>query len=290
MIDESYDSSAGQARRPLRAATAECADCHFVFEKPFMHAHFDIATPGRYEPGRTTTSRDKWGNIRGTSQSEGRYTSGTSKKVWLCENCHGLRVRRTRRNWLIGLGTIAAAATYIFALPDRSSSDATQVRPADVATSAALLDESQAAGNLDNAVTVGAKDRPTAADADANRFSSEPLNVPSEPTQPDDDVGGKMTVEQNLQNNSDSLVTAKLVEKVASKLARTERRKEVNWSIRVKGVKFRIAASEKTVSDISECRNLRFEIVDGLVGTFEPDQMWCKSDPKIGWIKHDVSP
>ena len=176
---------------------------------------------------------------------------------------------------------MAAVTAFFFALPDRPRTEATNSPPAVTTASESPLNESETAGNLESTELPKVMEEPRA-DSDAERVPSAPSDASSEPLQSELEVDGK-TAQKLAETDEGALVAATLAQKVADKLARSERRMDFDWSTRAKGVKFRIAASEKTISDVSECRNLRFKVVDGMVSDFSPDQLWCKLSSNEGW-------
>jgi len=289
VFDRESEVGKRQARGPIRAATAECADCHFVFEKPFMHETFDLATPGRYVPSRTTTSRDRYGNVRGTSQTDSGYTSGTYKKAWLCETCHELRARARRRNWWIGIGAITPIAFGIFVLVGRQPRADPEAAPSDKYASVALLDQQQ---QPNVRVVEPQENQPAVMSAEPVRgelMQSDPSVGQMELPAAGDGLEKGFAADEALQNQESASVTAMLFKKVTQKLAKSERREQFDWSTRARGVKFRVLASEKTVSEGLECRNLRFQIEDGSISSFEPDQLWCKLEPDRVWTRQNAA-
>lgn len=82
-----------------KAATAECAGCHFRFPKPEMVA-VEERVGRQYIRGRKTTKRDSEHHVTGYSEAEGRWTKGRLVTRWFCQPCHNTYRSRQMR-WMI---------------------------------------------------------------------------------------------------------------------------------------------------------------------------------------------
>lgn len=107
---------------PLRAATAECRGCNYIFEKPGMRLVSETVGGG-YQRGRTTNRYDKRGFFTGSSRTEGSYKEGRKVQYWLCADCNARR--STRR--LVAWGLIGAAVVGGFSYLSRSHEGQEQV-------------------------------------------------------------------------------------------------------------------------------------------------------------------
>lgn len=107
---------------PLRAATAECRGCNYIFEKPGMGLVSETVGGG-YQRGRATNRYDKHGFFTGSSRTEGSYKKGRKVQYWLCADCYA---RRSRRR-LVAWGLIGAVAVGGFSFVSQSHEGREQV-------------------------------------------------------------------------------------------------------------------------------------------------------------------
>ena len=107
---------------PLRAATAECRGCNYIFEKPGMRLVSETVGGG-YQRGRTTNRYNKHGFFTGSSRTEGSFKAGRKFQYWLCADCHA---RRSRRR-LVAWGLVGAAVVGGFSYLSQSHEGQEQV-------------------------------------------------------------------------------------------------------------------------------------------------------------------